>query len=339
MSSRPSGLRLLTNSEIKTFRRCVREHHYAYRLGVRPVREAEALRVGTLLHRGLETYWLQWTQWRQSPDLAFECALDAMRPFALDAYDYERAHALMLGYHERWLPEYLANEFEVLGVELEFTGAPLVNPATNAWSRTFELGGKLDALIRRQNRRVYLIEHKTTSEEIGPGSPYWQRLQLDAQVSMYFRGARSLGFDVAGCEYDVLSKPKLRPFKATPIESRKYKTTGELYANQRADDETPEQFGVRVMEEIAGNADRYYQRGIVVRLDAEERDAAFDVWQTTRVMREAELAQRYPRNPESCMRWGRACDYFPVCTGAGSLDDASEYRHVDNVHEELSARV
>lgn len=334
--STSTALQLVTNSEIKTYRRCAREHHYAYRLGYRPTLIAEALRVGSLLHLGLEAYWRHWEYWATDSDQALFAAWDAMRPWAIDGFDAARAEQLMRGYHARWQGQHRVDAFEVLGVELEFR-APLVNPATSAASRTFELGGKLDALIRRSNGRVYLVEHKTTSEDIGAGSTYWQRLQLDAQVSMYYAGARSLGYDVAGCDYDVVGKPKIRPLKATPLESRQFKRNGELYANQRAENETVEQFEARLTEEIAANGDRYYQRGVVVRLDAEERDAGFDVWQVLRVMRESELAQRYPRNPEACMRWGRACDYFGVCTGTATLDDPHDFRHVEHVHEELSA--
>lgn len=333
-----TSLRLITNSELKTFRRCIKEHHLAYDLGYRPVHEAEALRVGTLIHRGLEFYWRAWDLWRVDPWRAVRDALDAMSPLAIDGFDLARAEVMLIAYHERWHRTYVDAEFEVLGVEVEFK-APLINPATGAASRTYEQGGKIDALIRR-NGRVYIVEHKTTTENIGAGTPYWLRLTIDAQVSTYYRGARSLGHDVAGCEYDVLTRPLLRPLIATPVEDRKHnKKTGELYANQRDRDETPAEFHGRLVTAIADNPEKYFQRGEVVRFDSEERDAAFDTWQSTRMMRETELAERWPRNPDACMRFGRPCDYFGVCTGTASLDDPTEFRRVTNVHEELSAAI
>lgn len=69
---------------------------------------------------------------------------------------------------------------------------------------------------------VYVGEHKTTSLEIGPGSPYWKRLTLDSQVSNYLPGARALGFEPVGVLYDVVKKVNLRPRLATPVEDRKY---------------------------------------------------------------------------------------------------------------------
>lgn len=69
---------------------------------------------------------------------------------------------------------------------------------------------------------VVVIEHKTTSKEIGIGSPYWRRLELDAQVSKYIGGARALGHEPDHVLYDVIRKPRIRPLLATPVDSRKY---------------------------------------------------------------------------------------------------------------------
>jgi hypothetical protein len=54
-------------------------------------------------------------------------------------------------------------------------------------------------------------------------------------------------------------------------------------------------------------------------------------------MREAELAQRHPRNPDACVRYGRTCEFFGVCTGESSLQDDQQYRRSARVHTELSA--
>ena len=328
-------LPVVTNSEQKCFRRCVREHHYAYELGIRPVDEAEALRFGSLVHVGLEAWWrAAWALQQGTSDVhPLTAAVEALRDQVLDEYDLVRAGVLLQGYDARWL----WNEYEILAVEQEFR-APLINPASGQPSRTYMLAGKLDAIVRRRNDGVVLIvEHKTTSEDIGVGSQYWARLQIDSQISIYFAGARALGYDPGGCLYDVLAKPKIAPLKATPEESRKYTKRGELYANQRAEDETPDDFRQRLVEKVCADPDRYYQRGDVVRLESEEREAAFDVWQTARSMREAKLARRYPRNPESCVRYGRVCSYFRVCTGSASLEDPAFFERVENVHQELSA--
>jgi hypothetical protein len=326
---RPRRLTLLTNSELTTARRCMLEHHIAFELGIRPLgANAESLRFGSLFHLGLEAWWLAY----QHPGEQLTAALEAMRPHAIDDYDYVRAECLMRGYDARWAG---AEDVEIIAVERQFQ-TPLLNPLTGAASRTYELGGKLDALVlNRADQRVYVCEHKTSGEDIGPGSVYWERLRIDAQISTYFAGTRALGHEPAGCLYDVIARSRHAPLKATPEESRKYTKQGLLYANQRDADESPAEYGLRLTEAIVADPDRYYRRGFVVRTPEEERDAAYDAWQTARLMREARSSGIHPRNPNACERYGRMCGYFPVCTRAASLDDATLYTRVDNVHPEL----
>ena len=84
-----------------------------------------------------------------------------------------------------------------------------------------------------------LIEHKTSSADIEDGSAFWKRLRLDSQSSNYLTGSKAVGFDPKAVLFDVIRKPRIKPLKATPVESRKYKKDGGLYANQRENDETP----------------------------------------------------------------------------------------------------
>jgi len=321
------GLRVITQSEQRTFRRCAREHFYAYEQRYRPIEDAKTLRFGSLIHRGLEEYW-RFIGRNPLPE-----AIEAMRSADdVDPFDFALASALLTAYDVRWFNDY----HEVLEVEVEFK-APLINPKTGHPSKTFTLGGKLDAIVRAPDGLIYLMEHKTSSEDISAGSNYWQRLRIDSQVSTYYEGARALGYEVAGCIYDVLGKPQLRPLKATPLESQRRTKDGRLYANQREFDETPDEFHARLIQHlITESPERYFQRGVVVRLEAEEREAAFDCWQTSRLIREAELVERYPRNADACPRYGRMCSYFPVCTGAASLEDPLRYRRLETAHEELS---
>ncbi len=322
--------RLLTNSRLKTARRCQREHLLQYELGYRPVIDAEALRFGSLFHAALEAWTLAIQQGRD-PLLT---ALTVLAASEADPFDRVKAECLISGYHFRWQNE----PYDVLAVEKEFE-TELRNPETSQASRTWRLGGKVDAIVRnRADGRVFLMEHKTSAEDITQGSEYWRRLRMDGQISIYFDGAKSLGFDVSACLYDVIGKPGLRPLKATPMESRKFKANGELYANQRANDETPEEYRARLLEAIAENPAKYYQRGEVVRLEAEMDESHFDIWQTAKQIREAELAHRAPRNPDACMRFGRLCPFFSVCSGEGSLDNPAHFTRNSNVHPELDSK-
>jgi len=324
------GPGLVTNSSLRTFARCAREYLHHNEQGYEPNGErAAALRFGTMVHAGLEAWWLA-----PPGEGRLAAAFAAIQPepgVEADPFDLVRVEELLRGYDARWGAE----QIETLAVEAEFV-TDLRNPETGAASRTFRLGGKLDGIARLDDGRVVIVEHKTTSEQIGAGSTYWQRLVIDPQVSTYFVGARALGFDVAACLYDVIGKPGIRPAKATPVESRKFTKDGRLYAAQREADETPEDFRVRYRAAIEADPSQVYQRGEVVRLEDEERDAAFDAWQRAAQIRDARRTGCWPRNPDACVRYGRTCDFWAVCTRTGLIDDPALFRRADRAHRELS---
>lgn len=231
----------------------------------------------------------------------------------VDEDDLVIAEELLLGYHVRWHEE----PYQTLHVEHEFE-APLINPESGRTSRTYVIRGKVDALVvDPRDRRTYLVEHKTTTQDASEGSAYWQRLRMDSQVSTYYDAAP----DIAGCIYDVIRRPMLRRLRATPPESRKYTAKGQLYASQRDKDETVDEFRQRVYEAITENPDAYFKRGVVVRSEDEMREHRYDVWQQANLMREMANAGVHPRNPESCVQFNRMCEYFEVCTGSASIDD------------------
>jgi hypothetical protein len=190
---------------------------------------------------------------------------------------------------------------------------------------------------------IYVMERKSSGEDITPGSLYWTRLLMDVQISMYLDLAKSLGMHADGVLYDVLYKPKLRPLMATPVEQRKYtqptkkEPTPRLYSNQRDRDETPEEYGERVAKSIAEAPDAHYQRRTIVRLERERLEAQCDVWQTANAIREARRLKMFPRNPDSCMQWSRKCDYFDACAGLATIDDPLLFKRLDRKHEELDS--
>ncbi len=140
----------------------------------------------------------------------------------------------------------------------------------------------------------------------------------------------------------------LRPKRATPIEERKYrqpKTADEktwapqdprlLYANQRAADETPEEYRERVREDIAAGHERYFQRREIPRTESQLRDYLNDAWQLGRGMADMASDGFAPRNPDACHRFG-ACAMWLVCsTSSHPSNFPGEYRQSDVVNPEL----
>lgn len=361
-------LRVLTNSELREFRACPRRHHFRYKLRRRPIKRGEALSFGSLLHVGLEWWW----KTDGSPADRLEAALAAMQASAgeedeLDAFALVTAEELMYGYTARWGDATL----RTVAVEQSFE-VPLINPKTGKPSRTFMIGGKVDGIVADELGKLHVLEHKTTTSDIETGSIYWTKVRaLDTQVSTYIAGARAAGYAVEDCIYDVIRRPGIRPLKATPEEDRQYTKPkdkacpfckkkgapagphdvdgvmcadgrvvtdpgGRLYANQREQDETPEEYRLRVRADIIERPERYFARGEIVRLEHDEREHAYDTWQIARMMRDAELAGMSPRNPDACSSFG-GCAYLGVCSGEASIDNDALFRTADVAHEELEA--
>jgi hypothetical protein len=406
-------LQLLSHSEIQCHQRCPREHYFRYELRRRPVVEAQPLVFGKLVDECLQAWWAAGPLHGSDMMLAHlgELVMEEQERVSkggkskFDAFDVAKAHALLIGYDARW-----ANEpYEVLRVQPMFV-TNIVNPDTDRSSNTYELGGKLDVLVRDiRTHEIAIVETKTTSEDIASTSSYWRTISAtDPQVSTYYKGARAIlqgmGIkdDPARCIYDVIRKPTIKPYKATPPESRKYTeakskkcpecskkkserraphtfqvrdgehfivpdtavdspepipgmalfhedtreifqvtcldgkiTTdpgGKLYANLRDRDETPEEFFARLLEDIKQRPDFYYARGDIVRLERDEREHSHDLWHHARVMREMQLAKRAPRHLGQCKRFGRMCNYLPVCEGTVSIET---FPVAEDKHEEL----
>lgn len=328
-------MRLLTSSSARMFRRCPREYMWREERELVPTAgDSRASDVGSAVHVGLETWWLALDG---SDDAAIyaaaRSAMVADKSFMrLTVEDQIVASAMLLGYHARWIDA--SDGYTVQGAEVEFR-RPLRG------SETHELAGKMDVIVRDTLGRLLVVEHKTTTSDISPGSLYWERLSLDSQLSTYL-GHRFDGEPIVGALYDVIARPKLTRDRSTPEAQRKWtKPTranpeSRLYAGQRLEDETLESYEQRLLEDIAEHADSYYRRGPVVRLAEEAIDAANDDLLTAEHIDQCRSLGHWPKAPDACVRYGRSvCGYFALCRGVASPDDRTLYR-LQRPHSELS---
>ena len=323
-------LPLLTSSRLRTFRTCARKHQFEYVEKYRVTIEPEALRFGTLVHVGLAAYWVAIRDFSNPLD----AALEAMRGRAHDEAEAIRARLMLEAYAARWADD--VNEYDVLAVEAEYV-APLFNPATGKTSQTWQLGGKVDAILRRKSDGVVCVcEHKTTVDDItDEAAGYWQKLPLDGQVSGYVIGAETMGYSATEIIYDVLRKPMQRPLLATPTENRKFKKDGTLYANQRSEDETPVDYALRIRAAMAENPAKWIARRIVPRTQSQIADYLASVWAQAKMMAHAENEGYSPPNSDACHARG-TCPFWLVCsTGSHPSDHPADYRQSVRTNEEL----
>jgi hypothetical protein len=197
---------LYTSSRLKVLRECLRKHYYRFTLGLQQP-SGEAARFGTVGHHALEAWYVAWKDGQIEQRLPY--ALGAVTASDLSDWDKARLAALITAYHFRWKDQ----PWRVLAVEIEFRYE----------LDGYTIGGKIDAIIENtETGEVWLVEHKTTGQDASPGSAYWAKLAIDAQVSIYLDGATVLGFAPAGCIYDVLQRPRHEPKLATPVAEREY---------------------------------------------------------------------------------------------------------------------
>jgi hypothetical protein len=194
--------------------------------------------------------------------------------------------------------------------------------------------GEFDGVgIRRDTGKRAIQEIKTSSEDISLGSSYWQKVAMtDPQVTTYLLASKTKGWGHTEVLYDVMRKPDMKRLYATPEKSRKYtkptKTEpSRLYADQREQDETDDEFEQRILEDIVKRPEHYYQRGTIVRLDHDHEAHLRDVEGVVHLMQVTRaMGENVPRNVDSCFRFGRPCDFFLVCGNGVDIMNETFYQ-------------
>ena len=311
-------MQIITASRLHAFRKCKRYHRLRYLDGWQAAQAGEPITFGRMVHSGLEAFWR---------------GTDAPQMQADDPVLGVKAEEILRAYTRAWSDR---DEYAVVAVEIPHRW-PLLNPDTFQPSRTFEMGGVIDLLLKRKaTGEIILVEHKTTGSDFSDDSAdYWRRLAMDSQLSIYVVAAESLGYRVDRIIYDVIARPMLRLHKATPLESRKHTKDGKLYANQREADESLEDFRARLRADIDERPERYYGRREIARTESEVKDGMLDIWQEAKAIREAEVSGRHPRNPDACHQMG-TCEMYDICAYGVEPEHSALYQRRDDPHPELT---
>lgn len=310
-----NGVRLVSNSEVQTFKDCPRKWWLAWYRGLKP-RSRQVLgarSTGTRVHMSLASYYkpggtpedalltLQNEQMidrtefsRQLAATNFsepyaEVSIESMNKFEkvlLGAFDLE--NAMIEGYLD-WIQETGSDsQLEVISaeqkVEVELIALPL--SIRSAWGDTVKLIAKLDARVRSTvTGAIKFIDHKTV------GSLYDATLGINQQMLHYHVIEDALTEPgqprAEGALYNMLRKVKrtraaVPPFYARiPIDHNKYELNG--YRNQLF--------------------------GVISRLDLTE----------TQLKQRPHLHQAIvPPRPSRDCTW--KCDFFKICR---MFDDGS----------------
>ncbi|MBE2178889.1 MAG: hypothetical protein IAE97_00250 [Chthoniobacterales bacterium] len=265
---------------------------------------------------------------------------------------FAKSEALFLGWTEAFAP--VLADHEVIEVESEFT-YPLLNPETEAASRTFVEAGKIDGLLRHKaSGRLRLLEHKTTGDGLEPDSDYWPKLAMDSQISGYILGLHHRGFEVNDVLYDVVRKPAHRPSNIPLLDDtgtkivldasgQRVRTKDGKKWRESADsalgyvlqtrEETPVEYHRRVLGEMRENPAKYFVQKEIPRLDSDLLEYMQDAWAISQQVLYFRKAGLWPRNPSACTAFG-TCEFFALCSGRASVDGV-RFRPKQKAHSEL----
>ncbi len=246
----------LSASSIATFKACPYRYYYQYVLGLRPIVDTDAQRMGTNYHRIQEIANMQPCgpcecieidlAAGDKPNPNPNCVLcdgngilpddlmDAVTAHLNQAYaeiplskteeewEVEKIKLLysLVGYQWYWNDD----NYEGESLEQKFS-LPLLSPISGRKLKA-ELRGKIDRVFSAGDNR-FIHEYKSTSASLDSDSTFWSHLTLDTQTRMYTYAARQLGLGACGVLYDVWHKPQIKPKKLTQGESKKFVEDGE----------------------------------------------------------------------------------------------------------------
>lgn len=341
----------LTNSRMSSFLTCPRKHQIGYELGIRKDREAAPLRLGSAVHEGLDVYAQRgnYEEAMKAATVGYQhlpdwCCTDD----EIHAWFVEREKVVQLLRHYWWQWEH---DYEVLATEQAFE-------IELPWLHGFTLGGKVDKVVRLPDGRIAVMEHKTTSDDIGVGARYWQKLRSNTQIRLYCYAAQSLGYEVTTVIYDVIKKPSIGPLSVPECDEngvkivldrkgeRVLKANGEPRQSGDAKKgytlqsrkQTPAEYGERLALDIQASPDAYYARQEVPLLIRDLSDLQQQITTTAALIEICRGENFWPQNESQCVGNFGACTYLDLCSNGWQPGDPVPmgFAQSDNVHPELT---
>lgn len=309
----------LSHSRAEVVDSCLRKYYYRYRNGIYKEQFIEPLYFGDLVHRFIERV-------RMGGDIISGLNLIASDLTYQQNYPDESvrirhaAGGTALAYYQNY-----EDDVTYHAVEQKF------DLQTRGGTRVI---GFFDGIVERDGQ-LYIMEHKTTNQDISkPDAPYWQRLAMDRQITLYLWAAKQLGLDVSGVMYDVIRKPNI-DYKLTPnldkdglkivIDAdgervmtkagtpRQTASDKDGYVVQKTP-ETPWQLLWRVFEEMYCSPGWYFKRKIITRPDAQVADIERELDHYSGLEDLCVRNDYWPKNVQSChIGKSMQCEYLPLC--------------------------
>lgn len=324
----------LTFSALRQFRNCRRKYRNRYELNLVPIKQedGDALTIGSVFHAALE----EWYKVAHiSPPQHIIDAAYTNRD--IDA-DQKRLWHINTAMMRAYCLRYPDENWYTIAVEDEFCER-LSNPTTGAPSRSFNMAGKVDMVIRF-DRALWIVEHKSAGQITGD---YIDRLPLDTQIALYshYVGNR-YGERIIGVIYNVVEKPKLRQsigetedeYQARCADLIAKSKTGKTTA-KRKEPESDDDFQTRLSDWYA-SGNRFHRETLYLSQD-DIRETLEEAWELSQQILQSRREGTWWKNTDQCTSFGRPCPYMPLCKSHDSPMLVENMYTTRAPHEELSA--
>ena len=341
----------ITNSSISTFKACRQKYYFAYEMGWRPDKEKSVLRIGSMVHEGLD-------QLAKGADL-LDVLDNLTAEYATANDDYETlafesvtVQELVRGYAMAWSE----SQIRIIESEKEFC-LPIINENGNPMT-AFKQAGKRDRLCELPDGRIALMETKTVSEDYSAQSDARKITAINHQISMYIAAAKAEGIDVQTTIYDTLRKPTIKPCPVPLTDNDGLKVVldadgcrvmnGNGKPRQTADTAmgyvlqtrpmTPEEWRQKLASDILERPEYYYQRFEVPRLDCDLERFNIELSMVAKDILECRRRKHWYRNTNNCRMYSSICPYYPLCSGEVDAEHGCPqgFRQSETFHEELA---
>ncbi len=241
----------VSHSKIKTWRRCRKAFHYKYIEKLRPRRKGRPLVFGSICHEMIEAY----ANGDNPRDILKKYEEGAKKLFSAEVEEYMQiiadADLLMQGYFDY----YKKDKLKFVAIKGKLAEHEFEVELTSG----ITLKGKIDAICRTTDKRVWLGEHKTHKR-----IPDEEARFKDLQVVVYASILPQLGIKhIDGILWDYIrssppSVPKL--LKSGELSKAQIDTTPAVYLDTIREHKLNPKDYAEKLKELENNERSFYQR-------------------------------------------------------------------------------
>lgn len=271
----------LSHTRLGVFLACNQKYHWNYEQRLEPAVKKTSLQMGAAFAHALEHNDPQAGFQQVMRDHADQTAMYAGNPWVVvpDREAAEIAATTVLAASGAYLRHYGHTDTQ----REQTLRARIRNPATGAYSRTFDVQARIDGLADTR-----LIEDKFVGQ-IDPATD--RRLLLDRQVTLgCYLLWRCRGIEVSEVAYRMTKKPSIR----------------------RRQNESHNEYLERLVTDYIERPDFYLHEFTLTRTPDDFLRLEQELWTWCEQIRAARRDGVFPRNVAACSEFG-GCPYLPLC--------------------------